>query len=133
MRIILLTFAHALIFSTLCYFVATSQAEQIQSSIYDDVVAHLSQQASELQIANIRVSVSGRAVTLITDAGSLPLLESTMMSVQHLPGVISVIPACSETPDKRGTPIDHLKLVRLAGLRSNVCGVLSKSYKTGLF
>ena len=90
MRIIVLTLVHALIFTVLCYFVATSQAVHIQATIYDDVLMHFSQQTSELQTKDISVSVDGRAVTLSANTASLAQLESVVTSVQYLPGVLSV-------------------------------------------
>lgn len=86
----MLTLVHALIFAVLCFFVATSQAERIQSSIYDNVRMHLAQPAYDLKATDISVSVDGRAITLSAKAESLVQLESVMTSVLHVPGVLSV-------------------------------------------
>lgn len=92
MRILMLTLVHALLFSVLCYAVATSQARRIQSDIHHAVLSDISQLGAEIS-NNILVMMDGRRVILYLDTGAQQQLQRIRDLVQEVPGVTEIIVA----------------------------------------
>ena len=85
----MLTLVHALLFSALCYVVATSQAQRIQSDIYDAVLSDISQLESNIS-NNIQVIMDGRRVILYVDTQAQQSLQTIKNLVRGLSGVIEI-------------------------------------------
>lgn len=85
----MLTLVHALLFIALCYVVATSQAQRIQSDIHDAVLSDISQLESNIS-NHVQVITDGRRVILYLDTEAQQSLQTIKELVRGVPGVIEM-------------------------------------------